>query len=46
MEMRTIKKIYICESNLALSTEEVKEELEKTGEFDVNGVGCLGYCGE
>ena len=33
MEMRTIKKIYICESNLALGTEEVKEELEKTGEF-------------
>lgn len=46
MEMRTIKKIYICESNLALGTEEVKEKLEKSGEFDVNVEGCLGYCGE
>lgn len=46
MEMIIIKKIYICESNLVLGTDQVKEKLEQSGEFDIEVEGCLGHCGE
>ncbi len=41
-----MKKIDVCESNFALGTDKVIEELEKTGEFEIEVHGCLGYCGE
>lgn len=41
-----MKKIDICESNFALGTDSVKDELEKTGDFEVEVHGCLGHCGE
>lgn len=41
-----MKKIDICEGNFVLGTDKVKEELDKTGEFEVEVHGCLGYCGE
>ncbi|BAK81025.1 DUF1450 domain-containing protein [Candidatus Arthromitus sp. SFB-rat-Yit] len=41
-----MKKIDICESNFALGTDKVVEELEKSNEFEVEVHGCLGYCGE
>ena len=41
-----MKKVDICESNFALGTDKVVEELEKSQEFEVEVHGCLGHCGE
>lgn len=41
-----MKKVDICECNLALGTEKVKDNLEKSGDYEVEVHGCLGHCGE
>ena len=41
-----MKKVDICECNFVLGTEKVKDELEKSNDFEVEVHGCLGHCGE
>ncbi len=41
-----MKKIDICECNFVLGTDKVKEEFEKSSDYEVEVQGCLGYCGE
>ncbi len=41
-----MKKVDICESNFALGTDKVKDELEKSSGYEVEVHGCLGRCGE
>lgn len=41
-----MKKVDICECNFVLGTDKVKDELEKSSDFEVEVHGCLGHCGE